>query len=106
LASNDKAQNIWRDSISFGNYIKQLCKIVVSSTVVLGLVVGLSLLISGETTMEIDLTLDFGPFDGIWWVIGLPVLSILVFVILSPLSFLVYRQLSKKRAEGAQNDDQ
>ncbi len=65
---------------------------------------GLSFLIAGETTMGIDLTLEFAPFDGFWWIIGLPLLAILVFVILSPLSFLIYRQLPGKRAEGVQSD--
>ncbi len=54
--------------------------------------------------MGIDLTLEFAPFDGFWWIIGLPLLAILVFVILSPLSFLIYRQLPGKRAEGVQSD--
>ena len=84
-------------SISFINYIKQLFKFVLSSSVVLGLIVGLALLITGETTMEIDLTFEFGPFDGFWWMLGVPVLAILIFVILSPLSFLIHRQLTKKQ---------
>ena len=84
-------------SISFSSYIKQLLKIVFSSSVVLGLVVGLALLIAGETTMEVDLTFEFGPFDGLWWMLGVPVLAILIFVILSPLSFLIHRQLTKKQ---------
>ena len=54
--------------------------------------------------MEIDLTFEFGPFDGIWWILGLPVLSILIFVILSPLSFLIHRLLSKRKSEDAQSD--
>lgn len=66
---------------------------------VLGLIVGISLLLAGETAMEIDLTLDFGPLDGIWWILGLPVLAILVFVILSPLSFLIHRQLFLRKTE-------
>ena len=45
--------------------------------------------------MEIDLTLEFGRFDGVWWIIGLPLLSILVFAILSPLSFLIHRQIAR-----------
>ena len=65
----------------------------------LGLIVGVSLLIVGETTMEVDLTFEFGPFDGVWWIVGLPVFSILVFVILSPLSFLIHRLLSRRRSE-------
>lgn len=54
--------------------------------------------------MEVDLTFEFGPFDGLWWIVGLPVLSILVLVILSPLSFLVYRLLSRKRTEEVRSD--
>ena len=72
----------------------------------LGLIVGIALLVAGETTMEIDLTFEFGPFDGIWWILGLPVLSVLVFVILSPLSFLIHRLLSRRKNEGVQGDAQ
>jgi len=71
---------------------------------VLGLIIGVSLLIAGETTMEIDLTFEFGRIDGVWWIVGLPVLSVLVFAILSPLSFLVHRLFSKRRTEDVQND--
>lgn len=71
---------------------------------VLGLIVGVSLLIAGETTMEVNLTFEFGPLDGIWWIVGLPVLSILVFVILSPLSFLVHRLLLRRRTEEVRSD--
>jgi len=99
-----RAQGIWRISISFRNYFKQLCKFVLSSSVVLGLIIGISLLLAGETTMEIDLTFEFGPFDGIWWIFGLPVLSVLIFVILSPLSFLIHQQLSRSKTEDAQGD--
>ena len=61
-------------------------------------------MIAGETTVEIDLTLEFGPFDGIWWIVGLPIVTILVLVTLSPLSFLIHRLLSKRSAEDVQSD--
>jgi len=54
--------------------------------------------------MEVDLTFEFGSFDGVWWIVGLPVLSILVFLILSPLSFLIYRLLSRRWTEDVQSD--
>jgi hypothetical protein len=73
---------------------------------VLGLIIGVSLLIAGETTMEADLTFEFSRMDGVWWIIGLPVLSLLVLVLLSPLSFFVYRQLTRGRTKSAQSDDQ
>jgi hypothetical protein len=72
----------------------------------LGLIVGFSFLIAGEMTAEIDLTLEFGPFDGIWLLIGLPVLSFLILVIVSPLSFQIHRQLERGRAREAQSDAQ
>ncbi len=90
--------------ISFSNYLKQLSKFVFTSSVVLGFIVGVSLLAAGETTMEIDLTFEFGRFDGVWFILGIPIVSILVFVILSPLSFLVHRQLSKRRAKDVLRD--
>jgi hypothetical protein len=70
----------------------------------LGLIVGVSLLIAGETTMEVDLTFEFGRFDGVWWILGLPILSLLIFVILSPLSFLVHQLFSRRRTENAHRD--
>ncbi len=49
--------------------------------------------------MNIDLTLDFDVVDGVWMILGLPALSILVFLLLSPLSFFIHRLLSERTAE-------
>ena len=54
--------------------------------------------------MEIDLTFEFGRFDGVWWIVGLPVVATLVFVILSPLSFPIQRLLSRRRTENVRSD--
>lgn len=87
--------------MSLGSYIKQLSKYVLSSSIVLGLIVGISLLYAGEATMDVDLTLEFGAFDGLLWIVGLPLLSILVFVILSPLSFWIHRLISRSQTESS-----
>ncbi len=87
--------------MSLSSYIKQLSKFALASSLVMGLIIGITLLLSGGSTMEVDLTFEFGRFDGLWFVIGLPVLSILVLTILSPLSFLIHRLLSGRRQEGA-----
>jgi hypothetical protein len=71
---------------------------VLSSSLVLGLILGISFLVIGETTMNVDGDISIGAFDGFWLIIALPVLSLLVFVLLSPLSFLVHKLLSKRRA--------
>jgi len=82
--------------ISFTDYLKQLCLFVFSSSLVLALILGMSLLVAGEASMNLDLDLDFGAFDGLGVMVGLPLLSLLLFAILSPLSFSVFRLLSRK----------
>ena len=95
----------WRTPITFGNYIKQLVRIGLSSSLALGIIIGLLLLVGGGTTAEIDLTLEFGAFDGIWFVIGLPVLTMLVCLIISPLSFGIHRLPSIRRKDKPQGDE-
>ena len=94
--------------MSFGSYIKQLSKYVLSSSIVLGLIVGISLLVAGETTLDADLTFEFGTFDGVLWIVALPLLSLLVFVILSPLSFWIHRLMARQnpgRSVSERHDD-
>ena len=60
-----------------------MCIFVLSSSLVLGLVLGIILLLIGEVSMNVDGDLEFGALDGFWLILGLPVLSILIFVVLS-----------------------
>jgi len=94
----------WRKAISFRNYIGQLVRFILSSSLVLGLIVGISLLVAGETTMEADLTFEFDRLDGLWYIVGLPVAAIVVFTILSPFSFLIDRYVLQRRTKGAQDN--
>lgn len=84
--------------MSFSSYTKQLCMFVLSSSLVLGLILGLTFLVIGETTMNVDGDITIGALDGFWLIIALPLLSLLIFVLLSPLSFLVHKLLSKRPA--------
>ncbi len=90
--------------VRFGSYIKHLVKIVFSSALALGLVLGISIFVSGETSMNIDLTLDFDAVDGVWVILSLSALSILLFSLLSPLSFFIHGLLSKRTPENALRD--
>jgi hypothetical protein len=72
-----------------------MCIFVFSSSLVLALILGIVMLVVGETSMSIDLTLDFSRFDGLWMIAGLPAISLLIFVVLSPFSYLIHRLLSK-----------
>lgn len=79
-------------------------RITLSSSFVLGVIVGISLLIFGEATLNLDLDLDFGTLDGLWVIFVLPMIAVLTFVILSPLSFLIYKRLSKRNDDGMRPD--
>ena len=54
--------------------------------------------------MNWDLTFEFETLDGLWWILGVPVVSMLVFVLVSPLSFLIHKRLSKRDGESVQSD--
>lgn len=88
--------------MTYGHYLKQLCKYVLSSSVVLGVISGVAMLVAGDGSMNLDF--DFGALDGLSVIIGLPLISVLVFVILSPLSFWIHKLLSKKESDSATSD--
>ncbi|RLA23312.1 MAG: hypothetical protein DRQ63_11810 [Gammaproteobacteria bacterium] len=83
----------------FGIYFKQMIGVILSSTLALGMLAGLVLLIFGDFTMNLEGDIEVGRFDGLWLVFGLPLLTALVFVVLSPLSFLISRLLSRQRRD-------
>jgi hypothetical protein len=83
-------------AVSFGIYARQLLGIVTSSSLALGLIAGIALLVHGDFTMNLEGEFEFGRYDGLWLIFGLPVVSTLIFGVLSPLSFLISRLLSRK----------
>lgn len=87
-----------RRPISFKQYIRQLCLFIATSSFVLALIIGVALLFYGDGSMNVDGDVEFGNFDGLIVILGLPLLAVLLFVVLSPLSFLVYRALNRKPA--------
>jgi len=91
---------IRRIKISFRSYLKQLCIFVLSSSLVLGLILGIAFLFIGETSMNVDGNIEFGALDGFWLILALPAVSMLVFVLLSPLSFLIHKLLRKIEKPG------
>jgi hypothetical protein len=49
--------------------------------------------------MNVDLDLDFGALDGLWMIFGLPLAAMLIFVLLSPLTFLIHRRFFNVTSE-------
>ena len=83
-------------AVSFGLSVRQLLGIVTSSSLALGLIAGIAQLVLGDFTMNLQGDFEFGRYDGLWLIFGLPVVSILVFGMLSPLSFLISRLLARQ----------
>ena len=81
--------------IKFSKYIRHLLKIVFSSTISLGLLAAAIILFVGETSMNFDIGLDIKRSYSAWVLLGLPLVAVLVFAILSPVSFLIYRLISR-----------
>jgi uncharacterized BrkB/YihY/UPF0761 family membrane protein len=90
--------------VNFGDYLRQLVKIVFSSSVALGLVIGIALLIVGETSMNFEVGLEIETIDSVWVALGLPLLAVLVFLAVSPLSIFIYRLLPRRHNESVRPD--
>jgi len=72
-----------------------LLRIVFSSAISLGLLAAAVILFVGETSMNFDIGLDIRRSYSAWVLLGLPLIAILLFAILSPISFLIYRLISR-----------
>jgi hypothetical protein len=79
----------------FSTYIRVLLKIVFSSAISLGLLAAASILVVGETSMNFDIGLEVKRSDSAWVLLGLPIIAIILFAILSPISFLFYKFISR-----------
>lgn len=92
------------NKIGFAAYFRQLLGVVFSSSLIVALIAGILLLMVGETTANFDIGFEISEFDGLFVMVGLPILLITVCVLLSPLSFVIYRLVSKGVARKASND--
>jgi hypothetical protein len=94
--------------MTFLNYLSQLVKFGISASIALGLVIVVLLLWSGGVSGDISFDLEFAAFDGFWFLLGLPAVTIVVLAMVSPLGFGVHRLLYRKRqapvAENGQAD--
>lgn len=96
--------NSGETSQSFSSYLKSLLKITLSSSLALGLLACILIFIVGETSMNFEVGLDIEAIDGLWVFIGLPVIAVIAFVVISPLSFVIHRILSKREIRNQTKD--
>ena len=90
--------------VRFPVYFRQLLTVVFSSSLIVALIAGILLLMVGETTANFDIGFEISAFDGFLVMVGLPILLVTVCVLLSPLSFVIYKLISKGMSRNAPND--
>jgi len=78
-------------SLSFNSYLLSLLKYTAASSLALGALACILIFFVGETSMNFDIGLEIDVIDGLWVLFGLPVIAILLLVVLSPISFFIYR---------------
>ena len=83
--------------MSYGEFLRQLLKYTLVGGFALGLVLGLLIIISGAHG---ELTFDIGlaRWDGLYLIFGLPLVLAILFLLVSPLAWLIHRLLGRRSA--------
>lgn len=81
--------------MKFGKYVVLQFKVAFSSSLVIGLVLGILILVSGGAEGSITLDIELSASDSVWFLLAAPAIVTLLFLIFSPLSFFVYTAISR-----------
>jgi len=84
--------------MTFRSYIKMLLKITLTSSLTVGLVTGVALLALGGAEGSITLDILVSATDSLWFLLGTPALLLTLFLLVSPLSYWLYRWVFRIRA--------
>ncbi|MEE4144835.1 MAG: hypothetical protein V2I26_08555 [Halieaceae bacterium] len=86
-------------TMRFGSFVLQQVKFAFCSSLAIGLVIGLLLLLTGGAEGAITLDIDLGYSDSVWFLLGMPVFVISLFVIFSPLAYLIHKWIFRTAHE-------
>ncbi len=81
--------------MSYGAFVKELLKYTLAGGFALGLVLGSMIILSGANG-EIRFDIGVSRWDGIYLIIGLPLVLGLLFLLVSPLAWLIQRLLGRR----------
>jgi len=79
----------------FGRFVIHQLRFAFSSSLALGIVAGLLVILTGGIEGNVTADIDLGYSDSIWLVLGIPVGVIALFLIVSPLAFLIDKLLPR-----------
>ena len=77
--------------MTFRQYLKSAVIIAVLNALALALLLGLAMLLIGDTSADVNANIGFEQYDGLWLFLLLPALFVLILVVVSPLAYLIYR---------------
>ena len=81
--------------MKLGKFIALQLRFTLSSSLAVGLVLGILALVSSGAEGTISLDIDLSSSDSIWISLGIPLVITTLFLICSPLSFLIYTVVSR-----------
>jgi len=90
--------------VKFGKYVALQSKVVFSSSLAIGLVLGILVLAFGGAEGAITLDIDISRSDSIWFLLGVPSILTLLFLIVTPISFLVHTLMPRTWTRRSSHD--
>lgn len=84
-----------RTAIQFSTYLRRLWRVVLSSSLAAGLVFGALAFLLAGSTFHINADIDLSRLSALVLIVGLPLAAMAFFLLLSPLSFWIFRRLPR-----------
>jgi len=81
--------------MKFGEYVVLQLQVAFSSSLAIGLVLGILVLVTGGAEGTITLDIDLAPSDSMWLLLGVPSTVTLLFLVITPVSFFVHAAISR-----------
>ena len=81
--------------MKIGRYVALQQKIAFSSSLAIGVVLGIALLVGGGIEGSINLDIELSRYDSVWFLLGTPLIVTLLFLLFTPLSFLLHEANSR-----------
>ncbi len=91
-------------TMKYRSYIAETMRVAFSSSLALGLVLGILMLIVGSVEGDISLDIELARWDSLWFVIGAPLLTCMLFLLLSPLSYFIYSIIFRRKPMKVSDD--
>lgn len=91
-------------AMRFRGYLAGTMRGAFSSSLALGVVLGVLVLATGGAEGEVSLDIDLSRGDSFWFFLGVPVLISALFLFVSPLSYFIYRVVFRGKSMKSSND--